>query len=141
VRNARFNRDDGCVPTGTMSLLSFSGFLRFNEAAKLRRSELRIESDHLQVFITKSKTDQYGATGKESCPVKMLIDYLKLAGIVDSSNEFIFRNMALSGKMAQNAFFCENELLSFSCTLLSLEHTNSNFFQNGPFLTENQLFL
>jgi len=45
--------------------------------------------------------------------------------------------VALSGKMAQNAFFCENELLSFSCTLLSLEHTNSIFFQNGQFLTEN----
>ena len=26
--------------------------------------------------------------------------------------------MALSGKMAQNAYFGENELLSFSCTLL-----------------------
>ena len=85
----------------TMSLLSFSAFLRFNEVAKLRRSDLRIESDHVQVFITKSKTDQYGkgkpviisATGKESCPVKMLIDYLQLAGIVDGSNEFIFRNI------------------------------------------------
>ena len=49
--------------------------------------------------------------------------------------------VALSGKMAQNAFFGENELLSFSCTLLSLEHTNSIFFQNGQFFTENQLFL
>jgi len=49
--------------------------------------------------------------------------------------------VALSGKMAQNAFFGENELLSFSCSLLSLEHTNSNFVQNGQFLTENQLFL
>jgi len=51
------------------------------------------------------------------------------------------QTMALSGKMAQNAFFGENELLSFSCTLLSLEHTDSIFFQNGQFLTENQLFL
>jgi len=49
--------------------------------------------------------------------------------------------VALSGKMAQNAFFGENELLSFSCTLLSLEHTNSIFIQNGQFLTGNQLFL
>jgi len=49
-------------------------------------------------------------------------------------------NVALSGKMAQNAFFGENELLSFSCTLLSLEHTNLIFFQNGQFLTENKLF-
>ena len=85
----------------TISLLSFSGFLRFNEVANLRRSDLRIESDHVQVFITMSKTDQYAqgqpviisATGTESCPVKRLINYLKLAGIVDGSNEFIFRNI------------------------------------------------
>ena len=56
-------------------------------------------------------------------------------------NEPVKQIVALSGKMAQNAFFGEMELLSFSCTLLSLEHTNSFIFQNGQFLTENQLFL
>jgi len=44
----------------TMSFLSFSGFLRFNEVAILRRSDLRVETDHVQVFIVMSKTDQYG---------------------------------------------------------------------------------
>jgi len=89
-----------------MSLLSFSGFLRFNEVAKLRQSDLRFESDHVQVFIKKSKTDQYGkvtpviisATWKESCPVKMLLDYLKLASIVDTSNfERIYIQKYFSG--------------------------------------------
>jgi len=60
---------------------------------------------------------------------------------LSSINPDMLIYVALSGKMAQNAFFGENELLSFSRTLLSLEHTNSNFFQNGQFLAENQLFL
>ena len=48
--------------------------------------------------------------------------------------------VALSGKMAQNAFFGENELLSFSCTLLSLEHTNSIFFKTDNFWPKSSYF-
>ena len=43
--------------------------------------------------ISKGKPVIISATGKESCPVKMLLDYLKLTSTVDTSNEFIFRNI------------------------------------------------
>ncbi|CAH3024102.1 unnamed protein product, partial [Porites evermanni] len=40
-------------------LLAFAAFLRFDELAKLVRSDVKIENDMLKCFIQSSKTDQY----------------------------------------------------------------------------------
>ena len=40
-------------------LLAFAAFLRFDELAKLVRSDVEIENDTLKLFIQSSKTDQY----------------------------------------------------------------------------------
>ena len=40
-------------------LLAFAAFLRFDELAKLVRSDVKIENDMLKLFIHSSKTDQY----------------------------------------------------------------------------------
>ena len=40
-------------------LLAFAAFLRFDEFAKLVRSDVKIENDMLKLFIQSSKTDQY----------------------------------------------------------------------------------
>ena len=40
-------------------LLAFAAFLRFDELAKLVRSDVKIENDILKLFIHSSKTDQY----------------------------------------------------------------------------------
>ena len=40
-------------------LLAFAAFLRFDELAKLVRSDVKIENDMLKLFIQSSKTDQY----------------------------------------------------------------------------------
>ena len=39
-------------------LLAFAPFLRFDELAKLVRSDVKIENDMLKLFIQSSKTDQ-----------------------------------------------------------------------------------
>ena len=39
-------------------LLAFAAFLRFDELAKLVRSDVKIEKDMLKLFIQSSKTDQ-----------------------------------------------------------------------------------
>ena len=40
-------------------LLAFATFLRFDELAKLVRSDVKIENDMLKLFIQSRKTDQY----------------------------------------------------------------------------------
>ena len=60
--------------------LAFAAFLRFNELAKLVRSE----DDMLKLFIQSGGTDQYrdGASSrKATCPVAMMNRYLDRAGL------------------------------------------------------------
>ena len=40
-------------------ILAFAAFLRFDELAKLNRSDVVIECSYLKLFIESSKTDQY----------------------------------------------------------------------------------
>ena len=40
-------------------LIAFAAFLRFDELAKLVRSDVEIKSSMLKLFIESSKTDQY----------------------------------------------------------------------------------
>ena len=70
-------------------LLAFAAFLRFDELAKLVRSDVKIENDMLKLFIQSSKTDQYrdgawivvASSRKATCPVAMMNRYLERAGL------------------------------------------------------------
>jgi hypothetical protein len=61
-------------------LVAFAAFLRFDELAKLLRSDVEIKADMLQLFIESSKTDQYrdgawvvvASSGKVTCPVALM---------------------------------------------------------------------
>ena len=68
-------------------LLAFAAFLRFDELARLDRSDVKIENDILQLFIELSKTDQYrdgawvvlAASGKVTCPVTRYLEKAELS--------------------------------------------------------------
>ena len=68
-------------------LPAFAAFLRFDELAKLVRSDVKIENDMLKLFIQSSKTDQYrdgawivvASSGKATCLVGMMNRYLERA--------------------------------------------------------------
>ena len=70
-------------------LLAFAAFLRFDELAKLVRSDVKIENDMLKLFIQSSKTGQYrdgawtvvASSGKATCPVAIVNRYLERAGL------------------------------------------------------------
>ena len=74
---------------GVIWLLAFAAFLRFDELAKLVRSDVKIEDDMLKLFIQSSKTDQYrdgawivvASSRKATCPVAMMNRYLDRAGL------------------------------------------------------------
>lgn len=90
----------------SMTLLSFAGFLRFNEVISLRRSDVLFKNNCIELNIRKSKTDQFkkghiiyiSKTYNASCPVKALQKYLSLAGIPDNSDEFLFRKVSYCKK-------------------------------------------
>ena len=67
--------------------LAFAAFLRFDELAKLVRSDVKIENDMLKLFIQSSKTDQYrdgawivASSRKATCPVAMMNRFLDRTG-------------------------------------------------------------
>lgn len=70
-------------------LLAFAAFLRFDELARLVRSDVKIENDMLKLFIQSSKTDKYrdgawvlvASSRKATCPVAMMNRYLDRAGL------------------------------------------------------------
>ena len=88
-----------------MSILAFSGFLRFDELAKLRCCDVMFHEDHLELRILSSKTDQYrdgasvviaGAGMSKICPMARLRQYINLANIDITSTERLFRAITRS---------------------------------------------
>ena len=81
-------------------LLAFAAFLRFDELAKLVRSDVKIENGMLMLFIQSSKTDQYrdeawivvASSGKATCPVGIMNRYLEGAGLSCDSPFFLPRS-------------------------------------------------
>lgn len=93
------NNDLLVVRDLTMILLSFAGFLRFDEVSSLLCSDVKIECDYLFLLIRKSKTDQY-RNGNEvliakgetiACPFSMFNRYVELSGVNLDSDFYIFR--------------------------------------------------
>ena len=77
------------VRTLTICLIGFTGFLRYDETASLKETDISLYEDHMELFIESSKTDQFrdgsrlviARSGSITCPVRMLERYLQLAEI------------------------------------------------------------
>ena len=82
-------------------LIGFVGFLRFNEIAHLRESDVHIFHDHAELFIEASKTDQYqdgswvviARSDLVTCPVAMLERYMELGKVGSSPELPLFRGV------------------------------------------------
>ena len=93
----------------TMALISFSGFLRFDELSNLKCNDIVIHEDYISIFIHKSKTDRYRqgneivmAKGSSSaCPMLMLLKYISMAGISLNSSQFLFKPVYRSKGIAK----------------------------------------
>ena len=99
VTKLKHNTDLLKMRTLTLALVSYAGFLRYDEASRIRRSDIVFERGYMKIFIEWSKVDKYrkGAwvyvarTCKQTCPYYTLREYLYIANIPDDSSEFIFR--------------------------------------------------
>ena len=85
-----------------LCLVSFAGFLRFNEACNIRWCDIDFKDTYFSLFIPRSKTDQYGSgstgvvsrTGNPTCPFNMLRRYAQLNEDSFDSTEFVFRSLS-----------------------------------------------
>ena len=86
--------------TVTMCLVSYAGFLRFNELSHIKLEHVIFHPAGMNILIPSSKTDVYrsgrsviiSSAHSPYCPVEMLKSYIALAGISDP-NGYIFRNL------------------------------------------------
>ena len=110
----------------TMILLSFAGFLRYDEISSLRCKDIEIFDEYFSVKIVKSKTDQY-RHGDEilisrgstiACPLNMLNRYLDLAKIDLKSEDFMFKPIYRSKKIC--ALIHKNKKLSYTAAKASM---------------------
>ena len=110
------------IRTLTMCLISYAGFLRFNELENIKRSDIHFRKVYLKLFIEKSRTDLYrdgswvliAKTGSLTCPYNMICHYLKLANIPKASKEFIFRGLTYFRKSKEHRLRKKNKSLSYT---------------------------
>ena len=87
--------------TLALCLVSFAGFLRFDEISNLKCHDVEIKKEYMLIFIESSKTDQYrdGAwlpisrTNNSTCPVANLEKYSELAEITFEEPSHLFRGI------------------------------------------------
>ncbi|KAK3104500.1 hypothetical protein FSP39_003510 [Pinctada imbricata] len=86
----------------TMCLIGYASFMRFSELSSIRISDLDLSDNKVSIFIEKSKTDKYrdgswihiAKTDKITCPVKMLLQYIKLADLKLNDDNYLFRQVS-----------------------------------------------
>ena len=83
----------------TACLLSFAGFLRFDELINLRPCDFTFSQEMLKIKIARSKTDQLhqgdevlvARTDSRTCPVTMLEHYMRCTSMPLDDQHFLFR--------------------------------------------------
>ena len=109
-----------------MMLLSFAGFLRYDEISSLRFCDVEIRDSFLVLHINKSKTDQYRQSSEVliskgttcACPFNMFIRYTSLVGFSVGSSDFLFRPIYRSGSLCK--LIRKNKQLSYTAARESL---------------------
>ena len=87
-----------------LCLLAFAGFLRFDELSRHRWSDISFFQGHIELYVSKSKTDQLGTgctlviarIGTPTCPCTMLLRYATVAKRNLDSLEIVFQNLSFS---------------------------------------------
>ena len=104
----------------TACLLSFAGFLRFSELIHIRPCDISVREDAIVLKLPCSKTDQLrrgdevivARSGKATCPVTKLEDYMRRAGIPWQDQRYLFRAIC---KSKAGDKLRESGKISYSC--------------------------
>ena len=106
----------------SMCLVSFAGFLRYQELANLRYCDVVFCSGYLKLFLERSKTDVYrdgvwvfiSQVDSARCPVAMLKRYLLKAGFDGYSEAYIYRGITRHKNVSKRRLKDKNVPLCYS---------------------------
>ena len=109
--------------TVCLCVLSFSGFLRFDEVSNIKFNDIEFEESYVRIFIEKSKTDQVreGAwvyisrSYSAACPVNILKRYLKSAGFTKKCDKYIFRAVSYFKSLGKHKLRPGNVSITYTC--------------------------
>ena len=104
----------------TACLIAFAGFLRFNELIQIKAADISFREDSMVLRVPKSKTDQLrkgdeviiARSGKVTCPVSNLEEYLRRTGTALQSQSFLFRPIC---KTKSGERLRESGSISYTC--------------------------
>uniref|UniRef100_A0A7M5X3W6 Tyr recombinase domain-containing protein n=1 Tax=Clytia hemisphaerica TaxID=252671 RepID=A0A7M5X3W6_9CNID len=105
----------------TIIILSYAGFLRYDEVSNLIFGDILVFETYMKLFIEKSKTDQHreGAwvyiakLDSPFCPVKTLLRFTKNANITND-NEYLFRATSFFKKKGIHKLRNKNKPICYS---------------------------
>ena len=126
------------VRLGSICLLTYAAFLRIGDIRALRCCDIMFREDSMEVYIAQGKMDQLreghsvpiASTGNETCPVKMLQNYVILGGIDTSSKECFFRAITMTkegGKLRKRGSLSYSRMRQLVQKLTSLGYEAKNF--------------
>ena len=101
-------------------LLSFTGFMRFDEASSIRRQHLHLFFDYMLLDIPQSKCNKSGEpehiyiarTSSDLCTLTWVARYLKMANIQDDCTKLIFRGIIGTNKASGHSLRPSDKKLS-----------------------------
>ena len=107
-----------------MLLVSFAGFLRFSEVAKLTIGDVHFFRTHMSIFIGSSKTDVYrnghvlliSRIHSPICPVQTLCLYTKRATLTHSYDNYLFRAVTWWKHAGEYTLRFTNKPISYTAT-------------------------
>lgn len=87
----------GCM-LATYMMVSFAGFLRYDDASSILRRDVRVHATHVEIFLARRKNDQFreGSVvvltrgSSAACPVRLLERWLALA-VGMGMGDFLFQ--------------------------------------------------
>ena len=106
----------------SLMLLGYSGFLRYDELAHIKASNIKFFETHMEIVLEKSKTDIYrqgnvvviSRIETNYCPVAMLEKYLRETHIDVMSDNFIFRSLTFFKSSNTTSLCKQNKPLSYT---------------------------
>ena len=122
IHDSMFEESDewnlACLRDFSYILLSFSGFLRYDEAANVKRNHLHIMHDYMILDIPRSKTDPMCHGDQvyivRSSTLTWLVRYLKAAGIKNEDDCYIFRGVFHQSRSNEWGLRRQNKPLSYT---------------------------
>ena len=117
-----------------MFVIAFSGFLRSSELCFIRSRDVEFNEGFVTINVAKSKTDQLregksiviAESGSCNCPCTLLKSYMLTAGIIDGSDEFVFRPITSSG--CRKRLISVNKPISYSSYRQSFKKSFASIF-------------